>query len=79
MWFPSLYSFLLAGSFQFSFRGALPAAHFVYRVITIQSKSTRPSLFIVFIFIIVMIIIKGRFGDSCAGRYQNSGNSSEDE
>ena len=31
MLFPRVYSFFLAGSFQFSFRGALPSAHFVYR------------------------------------------------
>ena len=31
MLFPRVYSFFLAGSFQFSFRTALPSAHFVYR------------------------------------------------
>ena len=30
MLFPQVYSFFLVGSFQFSFRSALPFAHFVY-------------------------------------------------
>ena len=32
MLFPQVYSFLLAGSFQFSFCSALSSAHFIYRL-----------------------------------------------
>ena len=32
MLFPQMYSFFLAGCFQFSFRSALPSAHFTYHL-----------------------------------------------
>ena len=40
-----MYSFFLAGSFQFSFRNTLPSAHFVYRLFSKGDKMMKEVIF----------------------------------